>query len=80
MTTQGTVPKPTPSKQEENLAQLLRFMKPDQKAAIESGASIALTLVQEHLRDYCPPEHRTAVVAALFGIESGRHKRENDAD
>lgn len=77
-----------PSKQEQNLAQLLRFMGPDQKATIERiseltgltyGAAIALTLCQEQLRDYCPPEHRTAVVAALLGIESGRRKRENEA-
>ena len=78
---------PTPaSKQEENLVQLLRFMRPDQKAAVEKisqitgltmGAAIALQLCQEQLREYCPPEHRMAVVAALVGIEF-RRKREND--
>lgn len=82
MTQQQTEHRP-PSKQEENLAQLLRFMRPDQKAAVERisqitgltmGAAIALQLCQEQLRDYCPPEHRAAVVAALLGIESRRRK------
>lgn len=82
----GVTPAP-PTKQEQNLAQLLRFMRPDQKAAIEKiseitgltyGASIALTLCQEQLRDYCPPEHRLAVLGALLGIESGDRKREAD--